>query len=117
MLMLSPTPIMASWLLYVGVVLWRFFCWVFCLNIFLCYFSELIQRAHALPSGSVLFTFTVGSRCAFSFMQANGCDMYVMCAWPGHGRVRALGRLPPRRLAAAACAASLRGFVYEVSSA
>lgn len=105
MLMLSPTPITGSWFLYVGVVLWRFFVGCFVL-IFSSAVSQNWSNEHALPSGFVLFTFTDGSRCVFSFMQTNDCDMYVTCVWPGR-----------RCLAGAACEATLGGFVCKGISA
>lgn len=62
MLVLSPTPTIGSWLLYVGVVLWRFFVGCFVLVVSAAV-SQNWCKEHAVPSGSVLFTFTAGSGC------------------------------------------------------
>lgn len=48
-------------------------------------FSQLIRGARSLPSGSVLFTFTIGSPRVPSFMRTNRSGTSMVCARRGHG--------------------------------
>lgn len=48
-------------------------------------FSQLIRGARSLPSGSVRFTFTIGSPRVPSFMRTNRSGTSMVCARRGHG--------------------------------
>lgn len=59
-------------------------------------FSQLIRGARSLPSGSVLFTFTIGSPRVPSFMRTNRSGTSMVCARRGHGRAHG-AQLPSQK--------------------